>query len=377
MRCALLLALAPLLVLALLLPRPALADAAPYGTIIVLKDRQAGFLEDVRKLSREVSVVRAGAEQPAAPGMVLLPGDAIRTAEGTCVIETPAGFRIEVAERSQLRLQPTILQRLGEVFYAVQGAFEVEVGEVQLLVEGTAFKVANGLDGAGNLAVTEGTVKAAAPGGVEPAPAPSTLDFTQDAAGQARAMTPEELAAIEAWRAERFETNPIAGLQRNRIQIRIEGGLSRLDEFSWGRFGLTARVRTIGPLWVDLGGSVALRDADELAAYDTALALPVHLGARLIADLPGAAFLGGGADLTMLVGEHCVDAPNCMREVTAEPGVRLSILGGFLLGRNFGLDVEFGGGVSRRRFPSIDGVADPIESPDPQLRFAVGAFVRF
>lgn len=372
MRGALLVLLA-----ALLLPSLAAAQANPYGTIVVLKDRRAGFLEDVRKLSQQVSVVRGGQEEPAGPGMVLYPGDALRTAEGTVVVETPAGHRIEVAERSQVRLQPSILQRLGEVYYAVQGAFRVDVGDVQLLVEGTEFKVANGLNGAGNLAVTEGNVTAVAPAGREPAAAATTLEFDQKAAAPARAMTPEELAAIAGWRAERFEPNPIAGLRRNRMQIRLEGGLSRADEFTWGRVGLNARLRTVGPLWVDAGASVLLRDADELLAYDTAIALPVHIGARLIADLPGTAFLGGGADFTMLVGEHCVDAPTCQRELTAEPGVRLSILGGVLLGRHFGADLEFGGGVTRRRFPPITGEGDFVDVPDPQLRFSVGVFVRF
>ena len=366
-----------LLVFALLTPQVAQAQANAFGTIIVLKDRRAGFLEDVRKLSRQVSVVRDGVEEPASVGMRLSSGDAVRTAEGTCVVETPAGFRIEVGERSQLRLAPTILQRLGEIFYSVQGAFRVDVGEVQLLVEGTAFKVANGLDGAGNLAVTEGLVQASAPAGAQAASAPSTLDFTPEAAAPARAMTLEELAAIKTWRAERFESNPVAGLRRNRVQIRLDGGLSRLDEFTWGHFGLAARLRTIGPLWIDLGGSLALRDADELPAWDTALVLPVHAGARLIADLPGAAFLGGGADFTLLVGEHCVEAPTCRRELTAEPGARLSILAGLLLGRHFGADIEFGGGVSRRRFPPLNGAGDLVESPDPQLRFAVSAFLRF
>jgi hypothetical protein len=364
------------LIILVLLPSSAMAQAAAYGTIVVLKDRQAGFLEDVRRVSRQVTVVSNGIETPATPGMAVFNGDAVRTTEGTCVVETPAGFRVEIAERSQVRLAPTVLQRLGEVFYSVQGAFRVDVGDVQLLVEGTAFKVSNGLDGAGNLAVTEGTVKAKSPGNEEPAAADTTLDFTQEAAGAVRAMTPQQVAAIQAWRAQRFEPSPVAGLQRNRMHIRFAGGIGRLDEFSWGQFGLEARVRAIGPLWFDLGAELALRPADELGAYETVLALPLHVGARLVADLPGAVFLGGGADFTVAVGEHCVDAPTCRREVTAEPGVRLTMLGGLLLGQNFGVDLEFGGGVTRRRFPPIAG-SEPVEVPDPNVRFAVGAFVRF
>lgn len=366
-----------LLILSLLLPSVAAAQADSYGTIAVLKDRQAGFLEDVRKASREVSVVRQGQEEPARPGMTLLAGDAIRTAEGSCVVELSGGGRLEVSERSQLRLQPTILQRLGEVYYSGPGSLRVDVGDVQLLGEGAAFKISSGLDGTGNLAVLDGSVEVRNPAGEHVVAGPSTFDFDQAAATPARPMTPDELAGLTAWRAERFEPRPISGLRRNRAQIRLEGGLSRLDEFTWGRVGLNARLRTVGPLWIDFGASLALRDTDELAAWSTAIVLPVHVGARLIADLPGAAFLGGGADFTLLVGDHCVEAPVCRRELAAEPGVRLSFLGGLLLGRHFGADIEFGGGVSRRRFPPLNGVGELVEVPDPQLRFAVGAFVRF
>ncbi len=357
-------------------PSGAAAQGNPFGTIAVLKDRQAGSLEDVRRLSREVSVVRAGAEEPAAPGMALYPGDAIRTSEGTCVVGTADGGRIEIGERSQVRLQPTLLQRLGEIHYLPAGALELQVGEAQLSAVGGGFKLTSGLDGSGTLVVVEGSVRVAGPGGEQVVDAPAVVQLVGGGLGAVGPLPPEEAAAITSWRAERFEPGRVAGLRRDRVHVRLEGGLSRLDEFSWGRVGLTVRARPVGPLWIDVGASVAVRPTDELIGYETAIALPVHAGARLIADLPGAAFLGGGADFTLLVGDHCVDAPTCRRELTAEPGVRLSLLGGLLIGRRVGVDLEIGGGVVRRRFPSLLPGGEPIAVPDPQVRVAVGVFVR-
>ncbi len=365
-----------LLIAALLLPSTALAQAVTYGTIVVLKDRRAGFLEDVRGASREVTVVRSGQEVPLRPGDVLQVGDAIRTAKGTCVVETPAGWRIEVAEKSQLRLEPTVIQRIGEVFYRVSGAFSVRVDEVELLVEGTGFKVKRDLPGKGNLAVTEGRVRTKTPGNEELSEGGQTLDFDQTSAQLPRTMTPEELSALEAWRAARFEPSVVGGTRRHRAHIRLSGGLEHVDEFTWGEVGLAGRFRPIGPVWIDVGAAMAARPVDELEAYDTAFTVPLHAGVRLLADLPGAGFIGGGGDLTVLVGNNCLDGPGCERGVDAQPGVLLNVTGGLLMGRFLGVDAELGGGVTRRRFPAIGEAQEFVVQPDPQFRFTVGIFVR-
>lgn len=365
-----------LLIAALLLPASALAQAVAYGTVVVLKDRKAGFLEDVQRASGEVTVVRSGQEAPLRPGDVLQVGDAVRTAAGTCVIETPAGWRIEIAERSQLRLAPTVIQRLGEVFYRVTGAFSVRVDEVELLVEGTGFKVSRDMPGAGNLAVTEGRVRAKTPGNEELSEGGQTLDFDQAAAQAARPMTVEELSALDAWRAARFEPSVAGGTRRHRVHVRLSGGLNRLDEFTWGQVGLEGRFRAVGPLWLNVGAAMAARPVDELAAWETAFAMPVHAGLRLLADLPGAGFIGGGADFTLQVGENCIDGAGCVREIDVQPGVLLNVAGGLLLGRFLGVDAEFGGGVTRRRFPAIGEGQEAVVQPDPHFRFTAGIFVR-
>lgn len=362
---------------ALLLPGIAAAQGTPYGTVVVLKDRRAGFLDDVRSRSQQVVIVRSGQEVPATPDMPVFAGDAVRTAEGTCVVQTPEGHRVEVGERSQVKLGPTILQRLGDVFYQVQGAFRVDVAEVQLLVEGTGFRVTSGIQGGGTLGVVEGTVRARGAGD-EVAAAPSTLTFTRDAPGPARALTPEEIAAIAAWRAERFVEQPVAsGTRRNRLQLRLGGGLGRLDEFTWGQFGLAARIRLAGPLWVHLGADLLIRTTDELAGFETAFALPVHTGLRILGDLPRGAFLGGGADLELLVGAQCVDAPTCRRETTVEPGVLGSLVGGVLVGRHVGFDAEFAGGIVRRQFVADGEDGEALVVPDPRVQFTLGIFGRF
>ena len=136
-----------------------------FGQVVVLKDKSAGYFEDVRKVSQQVTWVRGGVEQPLERNTTLRRGDAVRTADGTCVIETPAGWRVEIGERSQVVLEETVLQRLGEVFFLVQGLFSVQVNEVELLVEGTGFKVDANSSGTGTLSVTEGAVRIRAPSG--------------------------------------------------------------------------------------------------------------------------------------------------------------------------------------------------------------------
>ncbi len=375
-----------LLAILLLAPAPASAldpappaGAAPYGTVVVLKDRRAGFFEDVRKVSREVSYVRDGVERPLTPGFALYEGDAIRTADGTAVVETPAGWRVEVGERSQVRLERSVLQRLGEVFYKVSGAFSVKVDDVELLVEGTAFKVTRDLPGNGELLVAEGGVRyriPAIPG--EKVAAGHELSFTQTSPGELRSVTADDLAALAAWRAARFEPGGAVGWRRNRVQLRIGGGLTFFDGLKgWGRGGITARVRAYGPLWVGGGVDLMGRRADEVLGAPVLLGLPAHVGARFVADLPRAFFVSGGIDFTLLVGGRCADQTDCERVTTAEPGGRLTIAGGLRLTPLLALDVEFSGGVARFLLPPVTADEAPVAVVEPQLHLTLGLSFRF
>lgn len=374
-----------LLVLGLLLPSVASAidpvapaGASAYGTVIVLKDKRAGFFEDVRKVSREVTYVRDGTERPVTPNMALYEGDALRTAAGACVVETPGGWRVEIGERSQVRLERSIIQRLGEVYYQVSGAFSVTVDDVELLVEGTGFKVRRDVPGNGEVLVAEGGVRYRIPNiPGEKVAAGHAMEFTQEAAGALRRVEGGELEALRAWRAERFEPSVSVGLRRNRAMIRVEGGLTFFDGLqSWGRGGVAARVRALGPLWLGGGIGVMGRKAADVPTAPVLLALPIHLGARFVADLPRSFFLSGGLDFTLLVGGRCSDQTTCQRVTGVEPGGRLAAGVGMLLSRRVGLDVEFSGGVARFVLPPTDPSVPPTSVVAPQLHLSVGFFIR-
>lgn len=372
-----------LLVAAIMLPTPAAAiDPAPpttpvYGTIVVLKDRRAGFCEDVRRVSREVTYVRDGTERAATPGLVLYEGDAIRTAAGSCAVETPEGWRVEIGEASQVRLGKTVLQRLGSVFYKVRGAFTVQVDDVQLLVEGTAFRVDRDLAGTGELLVPEGSVKLSGTETEERVAEGHILSFTQAGPDALRSFTGEDLVALEAWRAERFEPSTVAGLRRNRALIRFGGGVAWLDGLnSWGGGFIEGRVRAYGAMWLVGGVGVLARPVDETNAANTALVLPVHVGARFVADLPRSLFIGGGIDFEVLLGSRCEEQTSCVRIFAAEPGALLTASGGLLVSRHFGFDIEFRGGLLRRVLPAPDPSLPPTSVVDPRFDLAVGFFVR-
>jgi hypothetical protein len=371
-------------VLAMMLPAVAQAiDPLPlgtpvYGTVTVLKDRRAGFFEDVQTISREVTYVRDGVERPLTPEMTLYEGDAIRTAAGTCVVETPAGWRVEIGEASQVRLERSVIQRLGEVFYQVMGSFSVQVGDVELLVEGTGFKVTRDLPGNGELIVVEGGVRYRIPNlPGEKVAAGYAFEFTQEAAGTLRGLDPGELDALRAWRAERFEPGGAVGLRRNRVLIRIEGGLTFFDRLQgWGRGGVQARVRAYGPLWIGGGVGVMARLATELPTVPVLLAIPAHVGARFTADLPRSFFITGGVDFTLLVGGQCSDQLTCSRITVVEPGGRVVAGVGLLLSRRVGLDLEFGGGIARFVLPPVDSSIAPTAIVAPQLHLSLGVFIR-
>ena len=260
----------------------------------VLKDRRAGTYEDVRKQSREVSSIRDGAELPLAPGETLHEQDAVRTAEGTCVLVRSTGTRIEVAERSQLRLDKDgASQRLGQVVYSIQEPFTVQLDAVTAVGSSATFRVTRDIPGSGSVELVEGTLELSAPGGSVQLSGGQAAAFSQEAVEAPGALDSVTTEALQDWRAGRFEPAAVRQTsRRDRAHLRLAGGLSWLDGFaSWGQVELETRVRIAGPVWLSVGAGALGRPVDELAEVDSAWALPTHLGARFSADLPLSLFL--------------------------------------------------------------------------------------
>ncbi len=87
--------------------------------------------------------IRAGAEAPLQAGMDLAVGDTVRADLARVEIRYATGERLNLTEGTTLTLtgERTLLQELGEVYYRLRGAFRVEYGTVETVVEGTRFVV--------------------------------------------------------------------------------------------------------------------------------------------------------------------------------------------------------------------------------------------
>jgi len=139
--------------------------------------------------------VRDGAYEPLTVGAPLEVGDGIRTQLARVVIRLETGEQLTVREAAELTLQErSVLQAMGEVYYALRGAFSVDYRTVEATVEGTEFimsgpdpvavTVTNGavrVTGAdGTSALVQAGQTLAVPSGA-PVPSPTKIPATQRA----------------------------------------------------------------------------------------------------------------------------------------------------------------------------------------------------
>ena len=347
-----------------------------FGTIDLLRDRTGGALTVVRHHSREVEVVRNGTPIPATPGMDIQLGDAVRCGLGIAAIVTPDGARIEIGERSQVRIDAGLLtQRLGDVLIDTPRPLAVLVGTTRIEVADGAVRVTSGLNLQGIAQVLRGTVRVIDGDQERVLEGGQATDLGTEATG-VRTLSELEVAALAEPRASfvRPEAQPLASADR--VHILIAGGISHLDASDWGQGELSTRVRVHGPVWISVGAGLIARPAEEVLGYDTVLALPARLGVRFIAPLPRSVFLHGGADFTLLVGERCTSLDGCPRKLSAEPGGVVELGAGVHIDKHLGLQIEIAGGLYRRRLPPpAPGLGDVVFT-EFQFHGLVGLFVR-
>ncbi len=141
--------------LACLLPVPALAAA--FATVDQLSTLDStGRWRPVAETGR-ARVITGGAEEPLRVGREVALGDRIVTDDARVRVRLASGEDIAIDERSDIELgERSVVQRLGDAYYRVRGAFRVTHGAVQTSVEGTEFSVATGA--VVTVAVVEGRV---------------------------------------------------------------------------------------------------------------------------------------------------------------------------------------------------------------------------
>ena len=354
---------------------PAVGPASAFATVSLLKDRTGGALLVVRKASRECEIVRHGETQPATPEMILEGGDAIRCGQGIAALSFADGTRVEVGERSQLRLDPgRLTQRLGDVLIATPTALSVVVGDAEIAVEGTS-RITSTLQLEGVVQTLAGRARIIA-GDTERVLEAGQATDVGVGDGAVRSLTADQVAAAEAPREE-FTVKEKTPLEStDRANILIAGGISIVDRAEWAQVDLAARIRLGGPVWLRFGAGLTIRPAEELAGYTTVLALPVRFGVRFIAQLPRSAYLLGGADLSLLFGERCTSLEGCPREFSVEPGGLVALGAGVYIHPRLGLQLELGGGLYRHRLPPPGPGLVEVSFPDFQFHVLIGLFVR-
>ncbi len=342
--------------LALLLSGPA-AAAEAYGTITLVQERRAGFLEETTKPAREVWVVRGGAEpRPAERGAAVFEGDVINTGRGACVVTTSEGWSVTIGEHSTVEIRTTWTQRLGTAIYRVKASFGVRVERVEVLVEGTVFAVT--WDGAaGEVAVTEGAVRVRAlpspDGGAIQAgrevlvEAGERVTFTAGAPGEVERMTSQDRRRFGRQARLLGTANAGAVSRSDRLRVGLGGGTATAQDRSWGTVQLRARLRLAGPIWASLSGGAMMRPLNPTDRRLT-LAFPAALGLHGLTDLPGNATISLGGSFDVLLGERCVEPIACERVVAAEPGATVDASVGVMLGRRLALSAQARVGAALR-----------------------------
>ena len=346
----------------------------PWSSQVTLvKDRIAGTFQRTKRPSREVTWIREGVEQPLTTGVVLRESDAVRTALGVSVLHPTPGGRVEVGERSQLRVGSVLLQRLGSIYYETPATLEVEVGDLHLVLNEGKARVVSDTRGQGEVQVLSGTVtiEANTPGSQVLVQAGQSAPFGPEGIGSPVDLLGSIGEDIAIWRAERFLPGEDGADRRGRVQLRVEGGMTHLLAANWGRVGLDGRGRLGGDFWLTLGASAVLRPGEVDEAEDLYWAVPSRVGFRWLRNVGGSAlYFGLGADFQLLLFPGCPPTGSCESGLLARPGVRVAGVAGVALGRSIGLDVEVAGGAHAF---SLDSEAsdDPAVLPQVSLSFAV------
>jgi len=338
----------PVLIVLLALSLAGQAVAAePYGELTLVQERRAGFLEEVDRPSERVTIERGEERLVGARGTGIFEGDVIVTGRASCVVTTPDGWSVAIAEDSRLEVRTTWRQHVGTALYRVRAAFGVQVEGVEVLVEGTEFVVT--YDGQrGEVAVLEGAVRVRGEEGEALLGPGERVVFEGGGAMGAVVGVGSSRRRALARTARGLTLANGGSLSRaDRLRIGVGFGFGAAQERAWGQAQLRARLRVAGPVWLAAGGGLMAR---RLGPEDPrlTLAFPTALGLRWVADVK-ALTLSLGASFDLLLGERCVEPIACERVLSAEPGGTLDLGVGVMIGRRLALTLEgrIGGSVRR------------------------------
>ncbi len=348
------------------------AEAAPpFGRVEVVRDRRAGLLERVTRVSSQVTIVRAGQELPISPGALLAPGDALRTDLGTVLVERQDDVRLWLGERSQVRLEGDLLFRLGELAWDAAGPLRI-VGEGFVVeVSGGRGRLRWYRGQGGEIVIHAGEVTWVQGDRRVLLGAGNGLSLSSEGGSVPLVPSPESATALDAV----FAAPPPGGepvRDPGRLVLRVGGGIALAAGAAWMHPAIDLRIRLGGPLWMGGGAGLLVRSVDDVPGAQAAFVLPVQGGVRLHAELPRSIVIRGGVDGMALLGARCIDWNPCARRTAAEPGVRLGLGLGLWMAPRIGLEVDLTFGLHRRTLPPYPGTTDPIVEPAPWFSLQVG-----
>lgn len=179
---------------------------------------------------------------------------------------------------------------------------------------------------------------------------------TQALAGEAEQAT-DELPGVDA-----------------RLRLLGQASLSSYDLSSWLGGGVFVQGLIHGPVWFSAGGGLETRPEEQATTSAGRLAVPLQVGFRFAAQLPGGLEVRGGSDL-LVVLESVEQASGESRTLTPRPGGLLETGLSVPLGGPVAFDISVSIGAVRRE-PSSELPGLPaLPGPDPRFQLRLG--VRF
>jgi hypothetical protein len=155
------------------------------------------------------------------------------------------------------------------------------------------------------------------------------------------------------------------------VRLLAQASLTAYDESSWLGAGLAIEGRVAGAVWFIGGASFETRPEVQATTSAGRFTVPLQLGFRRVAFLPGRLELRGGGDF-LLVFEAALPAGEEERVLAPRPGGLLEIGLTLPLGRRLNFDLALRMGAVFREHPSEIPGLPPLSGPDPRFQLRMG-----
>ena len=290
-------------------------EAAPFAEVDAIWAPDASGVW--RRVERSGSALRVkeGGEEVLHVGFDLEEGDRVRTTQARLRLRLKKGQMVIRPESDVLIQAEGVLQKVGEVFYSVEGNFRVQYRGVEAAVEGTQFTV-GGDESAVDVTVGEGRVRVASEGESVLVGAGQT---TRVAVG-AMPAAPSVLQGLS--KQTYLQLREKLGLPTASVALLGSGGLSSNDRI--GGLRVQGRLRLLPGL--RMVAETGFRSNGERFSLQESLGIESRLGP-----------LGWAVNGELALGEQ-VDCDGTIRPIGARLGASSTLRFRVPLAHNWGLE---------------------------------------